>query len=344
MILTLLNEKSLIHIMKCEIIMQKVEQETSNALNGDAEKEDSYYRGPISSFLNGNLLNTSNYNIKKTSTDCPSNSYRKLKPVSLPIGLIPRIETSKKHLNFLSTTFDLAYIMLNLDVVKRLTDKGLTAREIYPYGNIITTSTIHDSILCNFTVENEIEVITKFKPAWHIPCDYPTYYEDCDEGREWFIDAAVKDTMSFIEAVKDTSIEVIPLVKGINEREWRKSILPFKEIGINYFAFYVKQYFGSNNGKNDQLMVEHVRRLVQSCNPNYLILIGYQSASKVRDLPPEVRAFAGERWIRESKVRYLSSEQARVEYLNWKRQFEEQAAVRQTVLNFEDEIFSKEAY
>lgn len=344
MILTLLNEKSLIHIMKCEIIMQKVEQETSNALNGDAEKEDSYYRGPISSFLNGNLLNTSNYNIKKTSTDCPSNSYRKLKPVSLPIGLIPRIETSKKHLNFLSTTFDLAYIMLNLDVVKRLTDKGLTAREIYPYGNIITTSTIHDSILCNFTVENEIEVITKFKPAWHIPCDYPTYYEDCDEGREWFIDAVVEDTLSFIEGVKDFSIGVIPLVKGINEREWTRSISPFKNIRINHFAFYVKQYFGSHNGKNDQLMVDHIRRIVYCCHPDYLMLIGYQSPLRVRDIPPEVKAFAGERWIRGSKLNNLTPEQARIEYLNWQKQFNEQGNVRQTILKFEDEILSKEVY
>ena len=324
--------------------MQRNEQRTSTDIGGDADKEDSTDSDAISSFFNDSSFTISNYDKRSRPTDYPYERFNELRSTTLPTGLILRIEYLQKHLDFLSIPFDLPYIMLNLDTVKRLTDKGLTAREFYPYGDIITTSTIHDNILCNFTVEHEIEVITKFKPAWHIPCDYPTYYEDCDEGREWFIDAIVEDTLSFIEAVKDTSIEVIPLVKGINESEWKRSISPFRNRGIDHFAFYVKQYFGSNNGKNDQLMVEHIRRIVYSCHPDYLMLIGYQSTLRVREIPPEVKAFAGERWIRGSKLNDLTSEHARIEYLDWKRQFEEQGIVRQAVLKFADEILSKEVY
>ena len=324
--------------------MQGTEQEMSTDIGGDPEKEDSKTSDAISSFFNDSSFTTSNYEIRRRPTDYTYERFREFRSTPLPTGLIPRIEYYKKHLDFLSIPFYLPYIMLNLDAVERLTDKGLTAREIYPYGDIITTSTIHDDILCNFTVEHEIDVITKFKPAWHIPCDYPTYYEDCDEGREWFIDAIVEDTMSFIEAVKDTSIEVLPLVKGINESEWKRSISPFRNRGINHFAFYVKQYFGSHNGKNDELMIEHIRRMIYSCHPDYLMLIGYQSPLRVRDIPPEVQAFAGERWIRGSKLNILTPEQARIEYLDWERQFKEQGIVRQTVLKFEDEILSKEMY
>ena len=324
--------------------MEGFEQEMSTDIEGDAEKEDSIFSDVISSFFKDDSFATKNYKIRRRSTAYPYERFRELKVSPLPTGLIPRIEYSKKHLDFLSKPFDLPYIMLNLDTVQRLTDKGLTAREIYPYGDIITTSTIHDNILCNFNVEHEIEVITNFKPAWHIPCDYPTYYEDCHEGREWFIDAMVEDTMSFINAVKDFSIGVLPLVKGINESEWKRSVSPFRNNGINHFAFYVKQYFGSHNGKNDQLMVEHIRRIVYSCLPDYLMLIGYQSPLRVRDIPPEVKAFAGERWVRESKLNNLAPEQARLEYLDWKRRFEEQGNLRQTVIKFEDEILSKEVF
>lgn len=324
--------------------MRVIEQGTSSGIDKDAENEDYITVSTISSFFNDNIFTTGNYKVKKRSTELPYERFKELNSTHLPTGIIPRIEYSKKNLDFLSKPFGSEYIMLNIDVVKRLADQGLTARDIYPYGDIITTSTIQDSVLCNFNVEQEIEVITKFKPAWHIPCDYPTYYEDCDEGREWFIDAVVEDTISFIEAVKGTSIEVLPLIKGINESEWKRSVSQFKNMGINYFAFYVKQYFGSHNGKNDQLMVEHIRRMVYSCHPDYLMLIGYQSPIRVRDMPPEVKAFAGKRWVIGSKINDVSPEQARIEFLDWKSQFEEQNIVRQSVLKFEDEILSKEVY
>ncbi len=324
--------------------MLVIEQETSSEIGKDSENEDSITANIISSFFNDNTFTTQNYKVKNRSTELPYERFKELNSARLPTGLIPRIEYSKKHLDFLSKPFDSEYVMLNIDLVKRLTGKDLTARDIYPYGGIITTSTIHDNALCNFNVEREIEVIMKFKPAWHIPCDYPTYFEDCDEGREWFIDAMVEDTMNFIKAVKGTSIEVLPLIKGINEGEWKRSVSQFKNIGMNHFAFYVKQYFGSHNGKNDKLMVEHIRRIAYSCHPDYLMLVGYQSPFRIRDMPPEVKAFAGKRWVIGSKINDVSPEQARIKFLDWKNQFEEQNIVRQSVLKFEDEILSKEVY
>jgi hypothetical protein len=84
--------------------------------------------------------------------------------------------------------------------------------------------------------------------------------------------------------------------------------------------------------------------MVYSCHPDYLMLIGYQSPIRVRDMPPEVKAFAGKRWVIGSKINDVSPEQARIEFLDWKSQFEEQNIVRQSVLKFEDEILSKEVY
>ena len=324
--------------------MQNVESGKSTDIGKDDELEGLSIDDAVSSLFNGINFTSHTSNREKEVLHYYKKRLKNLRITPLPTGLIPRIEYSRKHLDFISTSFNLPYIMLNLDVVERLTDKDLTAHDIYRCGDVITTSTIHDNVLCNYNVEREINVIKKFEPAWHIPCDYPTYYEDCDEGRKWFIDAIVEDTMTFMEAVEGTSIGVLPLVKGINENEWKWSISRFKEMGISYFAFYVKQYFGSNNGKNDKLMVKHIRRMVYSCHPDYLMLLGYQSPLRLQDIPPEVQAFAGERWIRGSKLNKLPLEQAGTEYLDWKRRFEEQGIHRQTVLNFKEESLSQEGY
>ncbi len=303
----------------------------------EGEYEDSHIINAVYSFFNNCdfISNNSNYN-KNTFYDRTVSGRNPNFPI-LPIGLIPRLEYSRKHLNFISSQFNRPYIMLNLDLVERLSNNGITAHDFYPFGNIITTSTIHDDNLCNYNIEREIKIIKKFEPAWHIPCDYPVYTEDCDEGRKWFIDALVEDTLYFMDSVRDTSIGILPLVKGINETEWEMSTFPFKERGISHFAFYAEQYFGSKKGKNDNLMIEHIRCLVSTCDVDYLLLIGYQSSFRLQGFPPEVQAFAGKRWIKGSKLNSYTQEQARVEYLNWERHFHEQDTKRQSVLNLRDE-------
>lgn len=292
-------------------------------------------------FSNGNLTyDLANWN---TQFSYSSNSEsEKVAGFLPPIGLIPRIVYTRKHLEFLNSYSNLSYVMINMDVAERLANRGISSFDILPKGRVITTSTIADPKLCRYTVEDEIELVKNFKPAWHIPCDYPVYYEESKEGRQWFIDAVVEDTKTFIRETKQLGIGTIPLIKGIDESEWRRSINPFRKMGVNNYAFYVKQYYGRNRGKNDNLMVEHVRRIVHSCDINYVMLIGYQSPNRIQDLPPEVRAFAGERWIRGSDLIHLSPEQARIQYLAWERHFKEKSNVRQTVLHLAEENVSME--
>lgn len=261
-----------------------------------------------------------------------------------PTGLIPRMEYTKKHKEFITSHLSLPYIMLNLDIVKGLVRRGLTANDVLPKGQVITTSTIHDSKLCYYTIEEEIDTIRRFSPAWHIPCDYPVYFEDSVEGRQWFIEALVDDTITFLEEMEDTSVGVIPLIKGITEREWQLSTSRLQKKGVSNFAFYVKQYFGGTSGRNDNMMVEHVRRIVASTRIKYLMLVGYQSDNRIHRIPPEVQAFSGERWIKGSGLNILPMEQVTQKYIDWERKFLRQGKKRQKVLDYQEDRLILEAF
>ena len=253
----------------------------------------------------------------------------------LPTGFIPRVEYSIKHLNFINAQSGIHYIMLNLDTVNRLIKTGITAQGLFPKGKIITTSTIHDEQLPYFDVETEVSIIKKFAPAYHIPCDYPVYFEDGSKGRKWFINVLVECTFQFIKSMKNYPTITIPLIKGINANEWNRSVSPFQGVGINYFSFYAKQYFGGHNGRNDKLLTEHINGLISSTNLGYLMLIGYQSRKILSKLPIEVKAFAGQRWITESHLNAYSPGQAVTAYWNWENSLTESDKSRQSVLKME---------
>ena len=227
---------------------------------------------------------------------------------------------------------DLPNIMINLDLAERLCQDGINASSFYPGGNVITTSTIHDSILAKYTVENEIDIIKTFRPRWHIPSDVPVYHEDCDEGRARFIEFFVEDTLTFIHQIKGHNIGIIPLVKGINGDEWLMSTQPFVDMGITEFAFYVRQYFGSTKGRNERLMVRDLQSLISTCEVGYLMLIGYQSNQYLTQLPPQVKCFAGERWVRNSILKKGNADSSKESYLKWNDAFFSSCGTRQTVL------------
>jgi hypothetical protein len=271
----------------------------------------------------GRLKNTKKY---CTTKDIKSN---------LPIGLILRVEYAKKHLDFINARSGLPYIMLNLNTVNTLIKTGITAQDLFPKGKIITTSTIHDNKLPYFDIETEVSIIKKFAPSYHIPCDYPVYFEDDSKGRKWFIDALVESTFQFIKRMKNYPTITIPLIKGINENEWNRSVSPFQEVGINYFSFYAKQYFGSYNGRNDRLLTEHINGLISTTNLEYLMLIGYQPTKTLSKLPMEVKAFAGQRWITKSHLNTYSPEQSVTAYWDWEKSFTENDRSRQSVLKME---------
>lgn len=214
----------------------------------------------------------------------------------LPSGLVPRVEKVASQLKVVQGTRAVPWIMIDIDTAERFVRAGQTAREIFPHGRIITTSTIHDRKLVQYHFERELEVMGGFRPAFHIPCDRPVYVEENSEGRAWFIDGMVRSTLSLRDALRGTGVPLLPLVKGVDALEWTRSFAPLAHEGFRGFAFYVKQYFGAGLGRRDLEMVQDVRGVVSTCGMPYLLLVGYQSDARLLDLPPAVKAFAGQRW------------------------------------------------
>lgn len=223
-----------------------------------------------------------------------------------PVGFVPRVETSREQLAFIRESVAFPWVMLDVDRAARLVTKGLSADALAPQGRVVTTTTIQDAKLAQFHLDREVEVVSRFRPAWHVPCDRPVYREDSPLGRRGLIDDQVRSTVALAEALEGTSVGVMPLVKGVNSEEWLRSYRPLADRGFTHFACYVKQYFGGGQGRRLDQMIEHVRGVVSTCDMPYLLLIGYQSMSRLGDLPPQVRGFAGQRWLHQTRISELA--------------------------------------
>lgn len=250
-----------------------------------------------------------------------------------PRGIVARIELSKTQTDFLSMgRRDIDWVMLNLSDAERLIRRGVTAMDFVPGLRVMTTSTIHDSQLVHFTVEREIEVVRAFKPEYHVPCDRPVYFEDYQRSREWFIEKSVEGTLRMSAELKGEGIRLIPLIKGTNEQEFLRSFEPLRAAGYRYFALYVKQYLGSGNGRRISQMIQYIRNVLSVCHVDGLMLIGYQSFNAIHNLPPQVKAFAGQRWRREASVGNLPPERCAARLLEWSNTFNKKGIARQELL------------
>ncbi len=223
--------------------------------------------------------------------------------------------------------------MLDLPRAAALARTGQTARTVFPDAKVITTSTIHDAQLAKYHFDRELSVILRFKPAWHVARDRPVYLEDSPAGRAGQIDDLVRSTIEFRAAVEESGIGVIPLIKGVEPKEWDRCYRPLMEAGFSGYACYVKQFFGGGQGRRISQMVNHVRGIVSACGMPHLILIGFQSLSRLPDMPPAVRAFAGQGWRGQARLGSVSVDQARARYGSWVSQARHAGRTRQEVLH-----------
>jgi hypothetical protein len=256
-------------------------------------------------------------------------------PPRLPVGIVPRVESSRDQAEFLKSIPEARWVMVDIPQASRLVRDGVTAGRFFPTGEVITTSTVLDSTLARFHFDRELEVVRKFAPAWHIPCDRPVYIEDSPRGRRGLIDDCVRGTIEFKAAVADSGIGLIPLIKGVNPAEWRYSFDALSRAGFGWFSLYVKQYFGGGLGRRVAQMISDVRSLVAGCGMEYLFLVGFQSLARQPELPPAVRGFAGQAWRRQSKLGRVTPAEARLAYRSWVRNGKQLGRSRQDVLHDE---------
>ncbi|TVT92818.1 hypothetical protein [Haloferax volcanii] len=219
-----------------------------------------------------------------------------------PRGTVLLAEPQKAHTEFLDEIPLETRVLIRVHHAERLVRKGETAETYYGENTtVITTTTVHDRILSDLSWQRELDVIREFEPDYHIPCDYPVYKHDQESQRREHVLSCLEGTLWIGQRLRDVKTEIIPLVKGETPGERSLCYRVYRDIGAEYVAVYGAQYFLSGKG------FKPLQRLLQNIAseaPNLkLMIIGLQSPRLLEKAPPQVVAAAGQRWIKETRLR-----------------------------------------
>lgn len=246
-----------------------------------------------------------------------------LDDVSLPDGVIPRVQPQTAHQEFVRDNPSVDTVMLQIDDAERLLKKGEVASSYFREDvSVITTSTIHDQPLGEFKWTREEDIVRAVGSDAHIPTDYWVYGDMDPEDRKENIHLMMDGTRWFVQRFADSSTQIIPLVTGPTPEERAICYRTFEELGVSRCAFYGAQYFGGEMGNGINLLNSYVRDFVSEIDLDGMMIIGLQSADYLARLPPEVVAAAGQRWIYQSRLRDVPMAEAKRKFAEWKPRVE----------------------
>lgn len=232
--------------------------------------------------------------------DSSFSSFKKNDTYGYPKGHIIRVEADLSQINLVIKNTTIKTVMINLDDAEKLLNSGINSSYFGPKKLVITTSTISDLNLSKYFLEKEASIVIDFAPNFHIPRDRPVYLSQNEKERLWNIQAQVEETIELRELLNQTSIKLIPLLKGVNREEQLSSYIPLKNEGFKAFSYYSVQYFGKGRGNLSNYLIKDLWGISNLPDIQYIMLVGIESERILRRLPPEIKAFAGLRFVREN--------------------------------------------
>ena len=219
-----------------------------------------------------------------------------------PNGTVLLMEKQEAHDQFHRDNPNQLTVLLRLSTVRTLVRMGETAESWFDEDvTVITTTTINDEILSDLDWEKELELVQKFEPDFHIPCDYPVYKEDDPVLRLSHVIKCLKGTIWMAKKLHGTKTKILPLIKGETPQERRLCYRVFDHLGVEYCVFYGTQYFTAGIGYYQ--LLGDLRTVVSEAPQLQIMLIGLQAPHRLEELPPQVVAAAGQRWIDEVQLR-----------------------------------------
>lgn len=219
-----------------------------------------------------------------------------------PRGPVLLMEKQEAHNRFHQENPNELTVLLRLTTVRTLVNRGETAESWFgETTTVVTTTTINDRILSELEWPEELEIVRAFEPDFHIPCDYPDYEEDDPDLRHDHVWNCLEGTLWIAQNLVGTKTDVLPLIKGVTPEERRLCYQVYKHVGITYCVFYATQYFTANIGFNK--LRKDLRTIVSEAPNLRIMLIGLQSPRRLKQLPPQIVAAAGQRWIDEVQLR-----------------------------------------
>lgn len=256
-----------------------------------------------------------------------------------PRGCILGIERQTAHEDFLAGNNLADCVILKMNHAQRLVRQGETAESFYgPDVTVITTSTIHDTILRDWTWEKERDVVLAFQPDFHVPTDHPVYWGYTPSQRKKNTRETVKGLLWMIGELRGSGIRVIPLLKGTTVTERVMCYKVFQDLGVDYCAIYGTQYFTS--GKGFEKLLRDVRKIVSEAPVLDLFVIGCLAPRYIERLPPQVVTASGlHQWRTAVKLREVSNARSQELFQEFKSQVQDGFEVGQFPLG----IWTEEA-
>ena len=219
-----------------------------------------------------------------------------------PRGPVLLMEKQRAHKQFRRKNENKLTVLIRITTVQTLLNQGETADSWFGDNiQVITTTTVDDEILSELNWEKELQMIQEFQPDFHIPCDYPVYETQEPEIRRHYILKSLEGMIWMAEELYGCKTRIIPLIKGTTPEERNLCYNVFDHIGAEYCTFYGTQYFTASIGFNQ--LLDDIRTMVSEAPSLEIMLIGLQSPRMLRQLPPQIVASAGQRWIREVQLR-----------------------------------------
>lgn len=209
-------------------------------------------------------------------------------------GYIPQLENQRKHQKFLQIVPSLDAVVIKITAARALVNRGVTAEQYAGDAKVITTTTIDDRKLEDLYWEDELDIVKKFEPDYHIPTDCPTY-QDSDQAprkRKINLDIYLEGLLYLEKRLENT--ELLPLIKG-EERSERKRVKEVIDaLGYEYAVFYATQMIVS--GMKHYRVIGKINQIANQFSDKKILLMGVQVPRYIELLAPNVVAVSGQKW------------------------------------------------
>lgn len=208
-------------------------------------------------------------------------------------GYVPQLENQRTHDQFLELAPSLNSAMVKINHARALVNKGIDAEDYAGEDRtVITTTTIMDEKLENLSWIEELNIIEKFNPDYHIAVDCPTYQEH-SKGQRMHNLRLYLQGLIWMENNID-SVNILPLIKGEtkDERRLTKQVLDFFD--YEYAAFYVTQYLCV--GEKHYKVIGEINRIANEFSDKKILVMGLQAPSYLQKYASNVVAVSGQRW------------------------------------------------
>lgn len=215
-------------------------------------------------------------------------------PINILDGYIPQLENQHKHREFLRIVPSVDPVIIKITAARALANRGITAKQYGGDTTVITTTTIHDEKLEDLHWKDELEIVEKFNPDYHIPADCPTY-QDGDQTpleRKENLDTYLEGMIYMHDRLEDTHI--LPLIKG-EERSERKRVKEVLDcLGYDYAVFYVTQMMVS--GMKHYRVIGKINQIANQFSNTNILVMGMQVPRYLKQVSSNVVAVSGQKW------------------------------------------------